>query len=211
MPDRRPALHACEDEARESLLKAREALVDVAGPVGAGCLSLRWNRSGGAGMLITGGIPRVAAAAPEVPAIHWLSLAERRGSLPAPQAPATDEWRLHRHLYLRRSDVEAIVRCRPAYATTLACGRAAARDGIPAFHPDVTATAGGPLACVECGLPGTDLRPEPLLAALHDRWACLLAGWGLLTCGASLAAAASRAVEVEALSRIWWHLLQMEH
>ena len=40
--------------------------------------------------------------------------------------------------------------------------------------------------------------------------ACLLDGWGLRACGASLAAATSRAAEIEALARIWWHVLQLE-
>ena len=210
MPERRATSHGCEDEAREALLKAREALAQAGGPAGAGCLSLRWHRSGGAGMLIIAASSPMAAAAPEALPILWLPLEERRGPLPAAEAPPTDEWRLHRDLYQRRTDVEAIVRCRPTYATAIACCSTTAGAGIPAFHPDVAAIAGGALACVDCGLPGTSLRCEPLLPALHDRWACLLAGWGLLACGASLAAATSRAVEVEALARIWWHLSQME-
>ena len=210
MPDRRLPSHACEDEAREALLKARETLAVAGGAAGSACLSLRWHRSGGAGMLITAATAQVQAAVSEAPPILWLALEERRVPLPAAEAPPTDEWRLHRDLYQRRSDVEAIVRCRPTYATAIACCRPTAPDGIPVFHPDMAGIAGGALACVDCGLPGTSLRFEPLLPALHDRSACLLAGWGLLACGASLAAATSRAVEVEALARIWWHVLQIE-
>jgi hypothetical protein len=32
----------------------------------------------------------------------------------------------------------------------------------------------------------------------------------LLACGASLPAATARAAEVEALARLWWHVLQIE-
>lgn len=210
MPDRRPVIHACEDEAREALLKARETpgLAAVAG--GAACLSLRWHRSGGAGMLISAVPAQLTPAAPEIPAVCWLPFEERSGALPAAEVPRTDEWRLHRDLYRHRSDVDAIVRCRPTYATAFACSRAAGRDGIPSFHPDLAAAAGGALGCVDCGLPGTSLQSAPLLPALQDRWACLLKGWGLLACGASPAAAAARALEIEALARIWWHMLQME-
>jgi L-fuculose-phosphate aldolase len=210
MPERRPISHACEDDAREALLKAREALTDAGGLAGAGCLSMRWHRSGGAGMLITGVAATLQAAAPEAPAILWLPLEERRGFRPAVEAPQSDEWRLHRDLYQRRADVEAIVRCRPTYATALACSSLASRDGIPAFHPDLAAVAGGALACVDCGLPGASLKVEALVPAIRDGWACLLAGWGLLSWGTTLGAATSRAVEVEALARIWWHVLQLE-
>jgi L-fuculose-phosphate aldolase len=171
---------------------------------------MRWHRSGGAGMLIAGATATVPAAVPDAPAILWLPLEERRGLPPAAEVPQTDEWRLHRDLYQRRTDVEAIVRCRPTYATALACSSVASGDGIPAFHPDLAAVAGGALARIDCGLPGASLKPEALLPALRDGWACLLAGWGLLSWGASLGAATSRAVEIEALARIWWHVLQME-
>jgi L-fuculose-phosphate aldolase len=206
MPDRRPASYGCEDEACEALLKARETVNAIGGSPGAACLSMRWQRSGGRGMLFA------AAPSPSSPhaasTILWLPLQEQPGA-PAAEAPATNEWRLHRDLYLRRTDIEAIVRCRATYATTLACSRAAGHEGLAAFHPDVAAAAGGALACVDCGLPGAPLHSEPLLAALHGRRACLLAGWGLLTCGVSLAAATSCAAEVEALARIWWHVLQI--
>jgi ribulose-5-phosphate 4-epimerase/fuculose-1-phosphate aldolase len=58
-------------------------------------------------------------------------------------------------------------------------------------------------------MPGILLRPDPLLAAIRERQACLLSGWGLLTCGSSLPAATQRAAEIEALAQIWWQLLQL--
>jgi L-fuculose-phosphate aldolase len=212
MPDRRPSAHACEDDAREALHAARLAAVTVGAPSpgvpsagapspGAACVSLRWPRSGAAGFLVTGGIMQPAGSH----AVDWVPLQDG-----ADTPRAADEWRLHRDLYRERADVEAIVRCRPMFATTLACSRDSAQEGLPGFHPDVPIVAGGPLACADCGLPGSALRTEPLLAALQGRWACLLAGWGLLACGASLPAATARAVEVEALAAIWWHVRQLE-
>ena len=210
MPERRPPSHACEDEAREALQKARQA-VDAAGvPRAAACLSMRWQRSGGAGFLITAAPEQGFLSGGREPTIHWLPMEERRGASPVAEPPPADEWRLHRDLYRRRADVEAIIRCRPTYATAIACSRAASPEGIPVFHPDVATVAGGALVRADCGLPGSTLRSEPLLAALANGTACLLDGWGLLACGASLAAATSRAAEIEALARIWWHVLQLE-
>ena len=221
MPDRRPPNYACEENAREALLAAR-ARTDALGAdsTGPSCLSLRWRRSGGAGFLL---IPPVGVAGAGCdPVIHWIPLQD--GAQPS---GAPDEWRLHRDLYRLRDDVDAIVRCRPAFATTLACSTRLPPKGVPAFHPDLPLAAGAALVRVDCGLPGTmagsksgsmsgstsdsTLRSEPLLAALEgSNSACLLAGWGLLACGASLPVATARAAEVEALARIWWHLLQLD-
>jgi hypothetical protein len=203
MPDRRPAAYACEDDARSALLAVRAAVAgDDAAASGAACLSMRWHRSGGPGLLVAAGAARVAGD----DGVDWISLQD---GLPGSAATA-GEARLHRELYVRRTDVEAIVRCRPTFATALACSKTGSIEGIPAFHPDVALAAGGAVAAADCGLPGTALQPGPVLAALRGHWACLLAGWGLLACGASLPAAAARAAEVEALARLWWHVLQVE-
>jgi ribulose-5-phosphate 4-epimerase/fuculose-1-phosphate aldolase len=228
MPERLAAGHACEDEARAALLAACSAAAAGGGmgsdpggaavsvPVASACLSLRWRRSGGPGFLITAKGSESGAVRVRDRAIAWMPLQAGERPAPAahdatagPAAPAAAEWRLHHALYLQRPDVEAIIRCRPTCATTLACSPIAA-DGIPAFHPDVQAAAGGAIPRVECGLPGSTLRPERLIEAVRERHVWLLAGWGLLACGASLPAAALRAAEVEALARIWWHLLQLE-
>ena len=211
MPERRPPSPACEDEAREVLQKTRAAIAAAGvSSAAAACLSMRWPRSGGAGFLITAAPEQAFLPLGREPAILWLPMEERRGAPPVAEPLPTDEWRLHRDLYRLRTDVEAIVRCRPTYATAIACSRAASPEGVPVFHPDVASVAGGPLVRADCGLPGSPLRSAPLLAALASRTACLLDGWGLLACGASPAAAASRAAEIEALARIWWHVLQLE-
>jgi L-fuculose-phosphate aldolase len=204
MPDRRPLAYACEDEAREALTAADES---VNGTGGAGCLSLRWRRSGGAGFLVTRRSPRASAA----PLIEWLPLQDRDAGSAA--AALTEEWRLHRDIYLRRGDLEAIIGSRPVFGTALACSARGRREGLPAFHPDVDLVAGGPVPCIVlaalAGASASAFDPQPVLAALEGRPACLLADRGLLVCAGSLPRATALSTEIEALARIYWHVLQL--
>jgi L-fuculose-phosphate aldolase len=108
----------------------------------------------------------------------------------------TTEWRFHRDLFRRRSEVAAIVHTHSPSATSLACtGR-----GIPPFHYMV-AVAGGPdIRCAPYHTFGSQELSDAVIAALADRSACLLANHGVIAVGASLAAALALAGEVENLA-----------
>ena len=110
-------------------------------------------------------------------------------------APST-EWRIHRDIYRRRSDVGAVVHTHSTAATALSC----LRRPIPAFHYMVAKAGGGDIRCARYATYGTAALSRNALAALAGgRRACLLANHGLVALGADLGAARALAEEIEAL------------
>jgi L-fuculose-phosphate aldolase len=118
-----------------------------------------------------------------------------RGSL-----KPSSEWRIHRDIYRARPEVDAVVHAHSPYAVSLSC----LRRGIPSFHYMVAAAGGKDIRCSNYATFGTQALSDTVLAALHERRACLMANHGLLAVGASLDAALSLAVEVEALCAQYW-------
>jgi L-fuculose-phosphate aldolase len=120
-------------------------------------------------------------------------------------ANPSSEWRFHHDIYLQRPDVNAIVHCHSAFATSLAC----LHKGVPAFHYMI-AVAGGPnIRCAPYALFGTQELSNQALRALQDRKACLLANHGMIAVGRDLADALGIAVEVESLCEQYWRALQI--
>lgn len=109
----------------------------------------------------------------------------------------SSEWHFHARVLAARPDVDAVVHLHSPYATTLAClGR-----GIPPFHYMV-AVAGGPdIRLAPYATYGTDALAAHVVAALENRYACLMANHGMIVLGFDLAEALARAVEVETLAR----------
>ena len=108
----------------------------------------------------------------------------------------SSEWRFHRDIYRRRSDVHAIVHTHSRYATALACtGR-----GIPAFHYMVAVAGGRDIRCAPYHTFGTQELSDAAVVALEGRKACLLANHGCIAVGADLRAALALAGEVENLA-----------
>jgi ribulose-5-phosphate 4-epimerase/fuculose-1-phosphate aldolase len=225
------AAFGCEDEARETLASAATALSAVPGsPLASGraTLSLRWKRSGAEGLLAAFVLP--GQPAQDADAVRWLSLAEELGGSRSDtdvgmNADAdvdidmemdtdvdTDAMRLHRALYRHRADVSAVLSARPVFSTTLACLPRLQAEGISEFHPDVSAAVGGTIRCASQAprLPRSPARADPVLDALRDRHACLLAGRGLLTIGPALSVVLARAAEIESLAQIYWQVLQLD-
>nr|WP_272876059.1 class II aldolase/adducin family protein [Neoroseomonas soli] len=114
----------------------------------------------------------------------------------------SSEWRLHAAIYAARSEAKAVVHTHSPRATALAC----TRRGIPPFHYMVLA-AGGPVRCAEHATFGTQELAENCVAALDGRRAVLLANHGVVTIGATLAAAVTLAMEVENLAGQYLDLL----
>ena len=122
----------------------------------------------------------------------------------APEArhKPSSEWRLHAAIYAARPEVAAVVHTHSPRATALSC----ARRGIPPFHYMVL-MAGGPIACAEHATFGTAALAANAISALAHRRAVLLANHGVVSVGASLAAAYTLALEVENLAGQYLDLL----
>jgi L-fuculose-phosphate aldolase len=117
----------------------------------------------------------------------------------------SSEWRLHRDVYARHPDAQAVVHTHSPFATTLAClGRS-----IPPFHYEVAFAGGSDIRCSSYATFGTQALSDAALDALEGRRACLLANHGAVAYGASLEAAAGLAEKVEALARLYWQALQV--
>lgn len=227
MPDRRlqtapldaprSSAHACEDEARAALLEAARS---VAGATPGYGLSLRWNRSGAAGMLMAPTAPSSA----DLDSVDWLALdAAGEGQDPAPGEPAPEEqgardraeWRLHHDIYRRRLDIAAVARCGYVYSTTLASLDIVRRKGMPVSPPDLTGiampgTAGDGIRCAAEAGAGRLVASEQVLMALDGSKACLLPRLGVLAGAATLEAALALARQVEWLAQVYWQVLQCQ-
>ncbi|WP_338148139.1 class II aldolase/adducin family protein [Neoroseomonas eburnea] len=114
----------------------------------------------------------------------------------------SSEWRLHAAIYAARPEAGAVVHTHSPRATALSC----ARRGIPPFHYMVL-LAGGPVRCAEHATFGTQALAANCVAALAGRRAVLLANHGVVTIGATLAAAVTLAMEIENLAGQYLDLL----
>jgi L-fuculose-phosphate aldolase len=117
----------------------------------------------------------------------------------------SSEWRLHRDLYGKHAQAQAIVHTHSPYATTLAC----LRRTIPSFHYEVALAGGADIRCCGYATFGTQELSDLALAALEGRRACLMANHGVVAFGDNLDAAAGLAEKVEALARLYCQALQL--
>lgn len=210
-----PDHYRTEDDARAAIVAACLRMGALAINQGkAGNVSVRWDRGGAQGMLITpSALPYERMGADD---IVWVSLAaDRAGGSEAPPAAVdgarapSSEWRMHRDAYATRPEFGAVVHAHPPYAASIACVARIQREGIPAFHYMVAVAGGADIRCAAYATFGTPALSEQALAALRDRRACLLANHGMLACHASLERALALAVEVETLARMYWQALQI--
>lgn len=220
-----------ENDARRAIVEACLRMPGLGiDPGGAGSVSVRWDRGGAPGMLLTPAMPDFERMREDD--VVWLSLElhpaagdqawsvsgldsrsgighERRPAMvDAARSPAP-EWRLHRDVHAARSDAVAVIHAQPVHATALACLPDVQRDGIPAFHHRVAVAGGADIRCARHATSGTAELAANALAALHGRRACLLASHGLLAFHGSLAHALRLAVEVEALCRVYLQALSL--
>ena len=119
-----------------------------------------------------------------------------------PLKPST-EWPMHQYILRARPDINAVVHAHPTFATTLAI----ARRPIPACHYMVAAFGGNDVRCAGYATFGTKELASEALKALDGRNACLLANHGVIVCGPTLAKAMWLAVELETISRQYYHSL----
>ncbi|RZQ60570.1 class II aldolase/adducin family protein [Amycolatopsis suaedae] len=115
----------------------------------------------------------------------------------------TSELPMHLAVYTRAADpdgapVGAVVHTHSTHATAVS----ALAEEVPPIHYMVAAI--GPSARVaRYATYGTAELAESMLAALEGRRGCLLANHGTVTYGADLAAAYSRAEQLEWVCRVW--------
>ncbi|TVQ29785.1 MAG: class II aldolase [Geminicoccaceae bacterium] len=117
----------------------------------------------------------------------------------------SSEWRMHQDIYRERAEAQAVVHTHSTYATALSC----LRQGIPAFHYMVSVAGGADLRCSSYATFATAELSDAMLAALHQRSACLLANHGMICFGENLAKALWRAGEVEALAKQYFIARQL--
>ena len=117
----------------------------------------------------------------------------------------SSEWHFHRAILQAKPEQGAIVHTHSTFATVLSIGR---RD-IPACHYMIAAFGGSTVRCAEYETFGTPELSASVLRAMADRSACLLANHGMIACGKDLDKAMWSAVELETLSRQYYHALQL--
>jgi L-fuculose-phosphate aldolase len=122
----------------------------------------------------------------------------------AGQHPSS-EWRFHRDILKARPEVNAVVHAHPPFATVLAIMGLQ----IPPVHYMIACAGGDTIRCAPYATFGTEELSLHAVAALEDRFACLLAHHGMIAVAPSLARAMWLAVEVETLARQYHGCLQI--
>ena len=117
----------------------------------------------------------------------------------------TSEWRMHRDILAARADINAVIHTHSMFATTLAC----LHKNIPPFHYMIAVAGGDSIRCAPYALFGSQQLSNHALAALTDRYACLLAHHGMIALGRDLDHALAVAEEMETLCEQYWRLLQI--
>lgn len=115
----------------------------------------------------------------------------------------SSEWRFHLDIMRARPDVGAIVHTHAMYATILSI----LRKPIPAVHYMIAAFGGPTIACTDYAPFGTTELSALAVAGLADRNGVLLGNHGMIATGLNLGQAMWRAVELETLARMYFHVM----
>ncbi|MGD0565543.1 MAG: class II aldolase/adducin family protein [Roseiarcus sp.] len=121
------------------------------------------------------------------------------GAWSGPLKPSS-EWRFHLDIMRARPDIGAIVHSHPPYATALAM----LGKPILAAHYMIALFGGPVIECVKYAPYGTKELSDLAIAGLGNRHGVLLGNHGAIATGASLESAMHRAVELEALARMYY-------
>jgi len=117
-----------------------------------------------------------------------------------PSKPSS-EWHFHRAILQDKPHLNGIVHTHSTYATVLSI----AREDIPACHYMIAAFGGNSVRCARYETFGTPELSVSIRAAMKDRSACLLANHGMIAGGSDLDKAMWAAVELETLSKQYYH------
>lgn len=144
------------------------------------------------------GMDYAACAAPDMVKVS-------PGGTPSGRRKPSSEWRFHHDIYAARPEAGAVIHTHSPFATALACQG----SGVPAFHYMVARFGGADVRCADYATFGTQELSDAILAALHERCACLMAHHGMLVFGRDLDHALALAVELETLCEQYWRVLQL--
>ncbi len=182
-----------EKALRESIIAHGARVVEAGlGGAPAGDISARFSDK----ILITPSAAQYGVLRPAM--IAAMPLGGEYGAWKGPMKPS-GEWRIHLDVARARPDVGAIIRFQSPYATALAM----ARKPIPAAHSMIALFGAPVIRCARYAPIGTKELAVLTLEALGDGHAALLGNYGALTTGGTLAAALARAIELEALARLY--------
>ena len=113
----------------------------------------------------------------------------------------SSEWHFHRAILQANESLNAVVHTHSTFATVLSI----AREEIPACHYMIAAFGGNTVRCADYATFGTPELSENILKAMANRSACLLANHGMIAGGDNLEKAMWAAVELETLSKQYYH------
>ncbi|MEW6436691.1 MAG: class II aldolase/adducin family protein [Pseudomonadota bacterium] len=130
--------------------------------------------------------------------IASMPLATNGGSWTGLQKPSS-EWRMHRDILRARPNDGAVVHTHSIYATALSI----LREDIPAAHYMIAAFGGPTVRCTSYAPYGTQELSDLVVEGLRDRHGVLLGQHGMVVTGRDLGQAMWRAVELEALAKMY--------
>ena len=152
----------------------------------------------GDSMLITpSGIPYETM---EPDMIARMAVEDDTGAWEGPCRPSS-EWHFHRAILRSNDAFGAVVHTHSTFATVLSMSRTT----IPACHYIIAAFGGSDVRCADYATYGTAELSGNIIRAMRDRSACLMENHGMVAAGASLDEAMWAAVELETLSRQYYH------
>lgn len=128
------------------------------------------------------------------------------GAWTGPLAPSS-EWRMHLDIMRARPEVGAVIHTHALYATTLSI----LHKPIPAVHYMIAAFGGTPIRCTKYAPFGTKELSDLAIQGLTGRHGVLLGQHGMLTTGRDLDEGMWRAVELEALAKMYVLALGIGH
>ena len=119
------------------------------------------------------------------------------------EGPCTpsSEWHFHRAILQSNDDFGAVVHTHSTFATVLSMSQ----TSIPACHYIIAAFGGSDVRCADYATYGTAELSNNIIRAMEGRSACLMANHGMVAAGANLDEAMWAAVELETLSRQYYH------
>ena len=113
----------------------------------------------------------------------------------------SSEWHFHRAILQSNPAFGAVIHTHSTFATVLSMSRTT----IPACHYMIAAFGGSDVRCADYATYGTAELSDNIIAAMRDRSACLMANHGMVVAGADLDKAMWAAVELETLSKQYYH------